>query len=629
MRRAAVFLCTLALLALTALAPVALARPTDSAGPAARPAQNKDAPASACTVVVTETVGLDPLRLCDTQPVTVTMGLSCPVQLPLHVVFVIGRHLAMEDSLDDVKKAARETLDKMPWPEGSLAGVVSLSTEARTEVGLSDSKGPALSAIGRIQLDAINPFNVQYYDWVGAARTMLERARDKAVSPIEVILVYSTGCPSGFEDYCNKQTAAAGKAQSAGMYVMGTCNPNARPFGFPLPNGHCSTLQKMSSKGLYHDLGQAGQASKDLAELAAQGESLLLDKVTWTEVLGPGIQLVAGSAAPAPRIQGQRLTFLWEDALPGSTLTGSYRVKAPAIGQPPLRTKDSNVVVQDSLGRAVPTLALALRNLNVVDCNAVPPTPLPSDTPAPTEPPTATPTDLPTLAPTDTPLPSVTPIPSATPTRTPRPSTLLLPLLLKHACQKSLAAADIALVLDASASMNELSGGRPKIQAAKEAARRFVALLGPRDQAAVVAFHSLAQLEPLTSDRLRLAAAIDAIGTAPGTRIDRALAAAGEELAGPRARPGATRVLILLTDGRSDAGSAEGALAQAAQLRAGGGLVFTIGLGDDVDADFLQQLAGDPARYFPAPSAQDLAAIYEGLARELPCPGGVTMGGAG
>jgi Mg-chelatase subunit ChlD len=546
----------------------------------------------------------------------------------MHVVFVIGRHLAMEDSLDDVKKAARETLDKMPWPEGSMAGVVSLSTEARTEVGLSDSKGPALSAIGRIQLDAVNPFNVQYYDWVGAARTMLERARENAVSPIEVILVYSTGCPRGFEDYCNKQTAAAGKAQGAGMFVMGTCNPNARPFGFPLPTGHCSTLQKMSSKGLYHDLGQAGQAGKDLADLAAKGESLLLDKVTWTEVLAPGIQLVAGSGAPAPRIQGQKLSFLWEDALPGSTVTGSYRVKAPAIGQPPLRTKDSNIVILDSLGRAVPTLAVALRNLNVVDCDAVPPTPEPSATPVPTEPPTATPTALPTVAPTDTPLPSVTPVPTATATRTPQPSRLLLPLLMKQACQKSLAAADIALVLDASSSMNDASSGRPKIEAAKEAARRFLALLGPRDQAAVVAFHNVPLLEPLTSDRAHLAAAIDGIRTAPGTRIDRALVAAGEELAGPRARPGAVRVLILLTDGRTEAGSADAALAAALALRASGGLVFIIGLGDDVDAAFLQQLASDPARYLPAPSAKDLSAIYEGIARELPCPGGVTMGGA-
>src|SRR5262245_39605260 len=95
------------LLALVAL-PVSLLSPVLAQGPdagalAARPVQRSGAPASACTVVVTETVGFDPLRLCSAEPVTVTLGLSCPVRLPLHVVFVVGVHLAMQDSLEEVK----------------------------------------------------------------------------------------------------------------------------------------------------------------------------------------------------------------------------------------------------------------------------------------------------------------------------------------------------------------------------------------------------------------------------------------------------------------------------------------------------------------------------------------------
>ncbi len=626
MRRHHSLVLTLIVLCLTVVPAVALAWSGDARGShatavlAAAPAQGRDALSSACTVVITETVGFDPLRVCDQQPVTVTLGLSCPTQLPLHVVFVVGNHLAMEDDLDDVKQAARETLNAMPWIPGTMAGLVTLSTQARREVDLTASRGTVQSAIGRIQLDPINPF-IDYYDWLGTARQMLEEARQGAVSPLEVIVVYSTGCPTGFEDYCTRQNAAASKAKGAGIWVSGICNPNARPFGFPLPSGHCRTLQQMSSQGFYHDLRQASRVAQDLDELAVAATKLNLDTVTLTEMLAPGISLVAGSAAPVPRIRGQELAFSWRDVQPGTLVTTSYHVVAAAPGPAPLRTTDSNVTLLDSLDRGIEPVPVPTRTLNVVSCDA--PTPTATHTPLPTA--TDTPPASPTPPlPTDTPTPLPTPTPSPSPM--PKPARLVLPVLFRAVCKGGRLPADIVLALDASRSMDEAAGGTIKLAAAKDAARQFVRLLDPAwDQAAVVSFHTDTSLVPLTADLPALEAAIDAIHTQPGTRIDRALGAVLAELYSSRARPGSTRVLVLLTDGRTEEGTAPDALAVAREAKSAGAQLYAIGLGDQVDEGFLRQLASGPDSYLHAPEPSQLATLYQRIAAELPCPGGAML----
>ena len=74
---------------------------------------------------------------------------------------------------------------------------------------------------------------------------------------------------------------------------------------------------------------------------------------------------------------------------------------------------------------------------------------------------------------------------------------------------------------------------------------------------------------------------------------------------------------ILLTDGRQYE-DASAALAAAHELRGDGVALYVIGLGEDVDADFLAELT-DPQRYFFAPNANDPAAIYRRIATTIPC----------
>ena len=61
------------------------------------------------------------------------------------------------------------------------------------------------------------------------------------------------------------------------------------------------------------------------------------------------------------------------------------------------------------------------------------------------------------------------------------------------------------------------------------------------------------------------------------------------------------------------------ALATATAARGDGVRISTIGLGMVVDDAFLTALAGDAARYFKAPNAEDLARVYGALVVTTTC----------
>jgi len=228
-------------------------------------------------------------------------------------------------------------------------------------------------------------------------------------------------------------------------------------------------------------------------------------------------------------------------------------------------------------------------------------------------PPTPTPTPLPT--PTLTPVPTNTVPATATPvpTATPEPRPIYLPIALVNRCEVQTLPYEVALVIDVSSSMAQPTqgGGPTKIAAARQAAAAFIDQIGAADRVALAAFDEQARLiTSLTGDRAAVRAAVLGLGTGHGSRVDRGIAAGAAALA--ERRPASTAVVILLTDGlaTSEAGAVAGA-AEAA--RAGGVTLYAIGLGGDVDRALLVSVAGDPARYFEAPSTADLARIYAEL----------------
>ena len=54
--------------------------------------------------------------------------------------------------------------------------------------------------------------------------------------------------------------------------------------------------------------------------------------------------------------------------------------------------------------------------------------------------------------------------------------------------------------------------------------------------------------------------------------------------------------------------------------KAAGVLVYTIGLGPALEFQALEQIASEPAQFYRAPDAEQLAEIYRQIAVEIPCP---------
>ena len=256
------------------------------------------------------------------------------------------------------------------------------------------------------------------------------------------------------------------------------------------------------------------------------------------------------------------------------------------------------------------------------------PTATATTSPSPTRTPSPTTTDTPQATQTPTATASATPTATSSPTpqltATVRPRPVYLPLLLKEPpCDPKQQHADVALVIDASTSMLEPTReGRTKLAAAIDAVRLFPDELDlPHDQAAIVEFNGgVRLLQQLTGDQGLLDDALNRIDVRLQTRIDLGVETAHGELMSERHRAGNERVMIVLTDGRANPVGPEVAVEKAQAAKSEGIVVFTIGLGEDLDLDALSAMASKPAYFYRAPDAEDLAAIYAAIAVEIACP---------
>lgn len=168
----------------------------------------------------------------------------------------------------------------------------------------------------------------------------------------------------------------------------------------------------------------------------------------------------------------------------------------------------------------------------------------------------------------------------------------------------------VALVIDTSGSME----GKPMADA-KAAANTFIQGLGPNDKAAVISFSEQALLvQPFTHDKGALAAAIDSLRAVGDTALHDATILAAQALA--REQTG-RRIAIIMSDGDDTASAADANTAMTAMLMAGAP-AFTVGLGYNLDAAVLQNLAtrsGGIALF--APSSADLITAFNNIADQL------------
>ncbi len=208
---------------------------------------------------------------------------------------------------------------------------------------------------------------------------------------------------------------------------------------------------------------------------------------------------------------------------------------------------------------------------------------------------------------------------------------------------------DLVLVLDASGSMRALDtqhegAPRTRLDLAKEVVARFARhRVAAGDRVGLVVFGDSAFTQcPLSSDGTLLASAlarVEAGIAGESTALGDALALAVKRLGSrePTEQPGprAGRLVVLLTDGRSNAGRVPPGIAlELARLR--GVRVHTVGIGGegrvpmadargrrtlalerhDLDARALLRIARQTGgRYFPARSSADLASVYAEIDR--------------
>jgi Mg-chelatase subunit ChlD len=249
----------------------------------------------------------------------------------------------------------------------------------------------------------------------------------------------------------------------------------------------------------------------------------------------------------------------------------------------------------------------------------------PTATPTPTAVPSITATATATATSTATPTltPEATVVASPTVTSTQPPGPVYLPGLLREACIPELRQVDLMLVIDASTTMLEKTrAGRTKIDAAIAAAATLAADLDvDRDRLGLVWFNDASHLEVVpTFDRAAFRDALGRIQVRELTRIELGVAAAHSALTGASRRLDARPVIMLITDGRANPGPESLALAAADSAKADDITVFTVGIGERIDAVSLQSMATSPNHYVHAPDGEDLPAAYARVRDALPCP---------
>ncbi|TKX79760.1 VWA domain-containing protein [Halorubrum sp. SD626R] len=167
---------------------------------------------------------------------------------------------------------------------------------------------------------------------------------------------------------------------------------------------------------------------------------------------------------------------------------------------------------------------------------------------------------------------------------------------------------EVALVSDVSGSM---SGSA--LSSLKTAATSFVGNLSSPDEAAAISFNSGATTDQeLTTNYQLVQNAINNYSAGGGTSIAAGIDEGADELLnGTNATAGASKVMILLSDGNS---SASAATTAADAAKNAGIRVFTVALGS-ANTSLLQSLASSPDDAFVAPDPADLDTVYAEIAQ--------------
>ncbi|NMX21641.1 hypothetical protein C5S30_04245 [ANME-1 cluster archaeon GoMg4] len=184
---------------------------------------------------------------------------------------------------------------------------------------------------------------------------------------------------------------------------------------------------------------------------------------------------------------------------------------------------------------------------------------------------------------------------------------------------------DVMHIIDRSGSMD----WENKLEDAKTAAKTFNGFLGSNDKVGLVSYSTTARRDKgLTSNIVPVNNAIDKLVANGATNIGDGIGYATNEIIDKDGRPEAIKVELLLTDGLAnkpygygwgeDIRDIEYAYNKAQAAADNGIVIFTIGLGSDVNATMLQHIADiTGGKYYFAPSGGDLQRVYEDISEEI------------
>lgn len=193
---------------------------------------------------------------------------------------------------------------------------------------------------------------------------------------------------------------------------------------------------------------------------------------------------------------------------------------------------------------------------------------------------------------------------------------------------------DVVLAIDLSGSMNNDGGEPPEpISSVLSAAGTFSSQLKTGDRAALVTFATEAVVQlTLTPTVTAITDSIRSLSIDPaeergstntGAAFEQALA----ELSSSRHNSEARKVLVLLTDGLATAPEEDPeafALTAAAAAKEAGIIVYTIGLGKEVNMDFVRAVATTPNQAYQAVTRDQVSSIYETIKADI-CEDGAAV----
>jgi Mg-chelatase subunit ChlD len=522
------------------------------------------AQADACSAAPFKSAAPARIRLGEQVTVALRVAGACPArEQKADVVLVIDRSSSMrqDDKLADAKAAATAFVDEMDTALVQV-GIVAFDDEVDDVLDLSTDKNALRQAIASITLDR----GTNLVDSLEAGRRMVTgpSARSDATP---VIVFMTDGNHSSFSPRISALDAviAAVRAAEIDTYAIGLGD-----------DADDAVLRRIVSapSNYYGDI-NGGQLADIYLQIAGRIEAgVLFETITIQDEVPANMRYLIGSAVPAAAWDAGRRVLTWTfDQVPEPGLSMTYRLEPLTTGTHPTNVR-ATADFRDGLGND-DTLRF--------------------------------------------------PVPEVIVT-----GPIYLPVLLNERCDPKTETLDVVLLLDLSTSMDGPTrvGGLSKRAAAAQAAGAFSDQLrltraGERDQLAILGFQGDASvLSPLGSSRAEVRAALAALPRGAGTRIDLGLDLARDVLTGPARLPQNRPVILLLTDGRPSFDDEASTLAAAAQARSAGLELYAIGLGADVQPSLLEAVAGSPDRYFAAPEADALAALYRRLAQLIPCPGG-------